>query len=103
MSALCGGAYVYRRRVMRCPGLCAGRRRRVVQAEGSPWYGPTFTCCACGDSWSVEGRYPRPFMRGWRKAAIANARGLWRTSGSGPIRRDDDMYPIPDNVKAGAA
>ncbi len=100
---VCGGTYVHRRRILRCPGACKGHRRRVVQAEGSPWYGPTFTCCSCGDSWSSDGIYPRPFKRGWRKEAITRARDVWRTARSGPIRRDDDMYPIPDDDEVGAA
>lgn len=63
-----------RRRIRRCP-TCK-RRRRFVD-ESFEWYGPKATCCACGDSWGEDGRYPRPFMRGWRTPAVARARQLW--------------------------
>jgi hypothetical protein len=43
------------------------------------WYGPTISCCACGETWNDGYRY-RPFERGWRKSAIADARTAYATA-----------------------
>lgn len=45
------------------------RSRRFVAAYYE-WYGPTWTCLRCGDSWNEDGRCERPFRRGWRKESI---------------------------------
>lgn len=65
------------RRVLFCP-TCERRRRFVV--ETFIWYDSEATCLGCGDSWSGGWRNPRPFVRGWRKAAIAAARAKWATA-----------------------
>lgn len=44
----------------------------------TPWYGSDSTCMRCGEEWTEEGRCERPFMRGWRKQNIDNARKLWK-------------------------
>lgn len=66
------------RRIMRC-ATCKIRRRMLVQDEA--WYGLTFTCCHCGDSWQDGELYPRPSKRGWRKEAAAKATAEWLTAG----------------------
>jgi len=62
------------RRVILCPTE-ATRRRMVVRDHG--WWGVTWHCCGCGDSWSDGERLPRPFMRGWRDKAITRHRAMW--------------------------
>lgn len=62
------------RTVRPCP-TCR-RRRRFVGCE-APWYGTTWTCCACGDSWTDGERHERPFRRGWRAVETSRARRLW--------------------------
>ena len=55
-----------------CPN-CQKRRRFL--AEHTEWYGWKFTCLTCGDAWDDMGdRFGRPFQRGWREAAVADAR-----------------------------
>jgi len=71
------------RRVAPCHN-CQKRRRFVV--TDAVWYGATYTCCACGDSWTEGERHPRPFRKGWRKEAIARARKKWAEAG--PYNRD---------------
>lgn len=61
--------------IMTCP--TCNRRRRFIGAF-AVWYGVTWTCCGCGDSWSDGVRRPRPSARGWRPGAIAKARKRWR-------------------------
>ena len=46
------------------------------------WHGSDLICCNCGDSWGEEGRYERPFERGWRKRASAAAKRLWLRAGT---------------------
>lgn len=42
------------------------------------WYNTIWICTRCGDQFDVdEGRYPRPFERGWRPRAIRRAVRLW--------------------------
>lgn len=63
------------RRVMRCP-TCEQRRRMII--EDFAWYGFEASCCACGDRWDEFGeRAQRPFLRGWRAKAIAEAKAKW--------------------------
>ncbi len=72
---ICRPRSVTFRRVTHCP-TCDCRRRFVGTA--AVWYATTWTCCACGDSWDdEEGRFPRPFARGWRKKEAARARRMW--------------------------
>lgn len=66
------------RRILNCP-TCKQRRR--FAGRDTAWYGPTVTCCGCGDSWSDGERHVRPFRRGWRAEAIAAAKELWAEAG----------------------
>lgn len=38
------------------------------------WYGVTWTCAGCGDSWTDGQRAERPFAPGWRRRRIEHAR-----------------------------
>lgn len=72
---VCSPRSVIFRRVIACP--TCGTQRRMVESV-AVWHAPTFTCCTCGDSWDAEeGRYPRPFARGWRQKEAARARRQW--------------------------
>lgn len=62
------------RRVTYCP-TCEQRRR--FTGFDQLWYGPTWTCLGCGDSWSDGVRLQRPFARGWRDKARRKARDRW--------------------------
>jgi hypothetical protein len=75
-GAICdGGSAFLARRYMVCP--TEGVRRRFV-TRSQAWYGTDWHCLGCGDEWSSEeGRYPRPFERGWRARAIRRARAMW--------------------------
>ena len=42
------------------------------------WYGWDVTCLKCGDQWSEEGMYPRPFRPRWRQDNIDSAKCAWR-------------------------
>lgn len=64
------------RRIRHCP-TCKRRRRFVIVEGWSAWYAPTLTCLGCGDSWSEGWRMERPFRRGWRQEAIAQAKAQW--------------------------
>jgi hypothetical protein len=55
-----------------------GRIRRMVYTYSGLFFGPDLTCLGCGERWSDEGQYPRPFRRGWREEAMATARQAWR-------------------------
>lgn len=66
------------RRVMRC-ATCKTRRRMIVQDE--VWYGPTVTCCHCGERWQDGERCLRSNKRGWRREAAAEATAEWLTAG----------------------
>lgn len=66
------------RKILHCP-TCKQRRRFAGIDEA--WYGPTVTCCGCGDTWSSGERSPRPFRRGWRAEAIARAKQRWIEAG----------------------
>jgi hypothetical protein len=65
------------RRVMFCP---TEQRRRRHSGRDAAWYGTTWTCCGCGDSWTEGERHPRPFQRGWRTKAITAARQTWEAA-----------------------
>jgi hypothetical protein len=60
--------------ILRATCHTCGILRRIL-ALYYEWYGPTWTCLRCGDSWNEDGRAERPFRRGWRKEAIRSA---WR-------------------------
>ncbi len=81
---ICGPTPTRRmRRVHRCP-TCKVRRRFVMRCY--EWYGPTVTCCHCGDTWNDGELQPRPRARGWREGSAKRAREDWR---SFPTRADD--------------
>ena len=67
------------RRILACP-TCK-QRRRFAGRDFGPWYGPTVTCCGCGDAWSCGERLERPFRPRWRKEAIAKAKRAWDEAG----------------------
>jgi len=80
--AICGGGGIPFRTVRFCPNC---QRRRRFSGTIVPYYAPIFTCCACGDAYSEEGRLRRPFARGWRKQASRKAMVDWRRGM--PIRK----------------
>lgn len=63
-----GGSRLWLRMVRHCP--TCDKRRRFTGME-QLYYGPTWTCCGCGDSWSDGEQLPRPFARSWRAEAVA--------------------------------
>jgi hypothetical protein len=67
------------RRILNCP-TCK-QRRRMAGRDGGPYYGPTFTCLGCGDSWSCGEMHERPFRRAWRAKEIAAAKRAWDEAG----------------------
>lgn len=69
-----GGPKRYVRTVGFCP---VEKRRRRFTGFDQTWYGVTWHCCGCGDSWSDGEMHERPFKRGWRKEAIEHAREMW--------------------------
>ena len=71
----------YRKRYRRCE-TCECITEMVALYE--LWYGTSWFCCRCGDSWCSEGRYERPFARGWRRRAVAAHRKLWDRASHGP-------------------
>jgi hypothetical protein len=83
-----------RRRYQRCPiDQCISEQ--VVRYE--LWHGPTVWCCKCGDSWGDGELLERPFLRGWRKDAVRDARRLWDRATYGPAptlhELDPEMFP----------
>ena len=71
------------RAVVRCP-TCKTRRRFAGWFQ--EWYGITWTCCACGDSFADGYRLLRSNARGWRRKAAADAKALWARSHALPVR-----------------
>lgn len=67
------------RRIAHCP-TCKTRRRFI--GADALWYGTTWTCCRCGDSWADGERMERPFARGWRAEATRRARASWEEAGT---------------------
>jgi hypothetical protein len=67
------------RRITNCP-TCK-QRRRFAGFDGGPYYGPTLTCCGCGDTWTCGEMQDRPFKRAWRREAIAQAKRAWDRAG----------------------
>jgi hypothetical protein len=57
--------------VNECPTCERSRRMLGAHAE---WYGTTWTCAGCGDSWDDGERLERPFAKGWRQRRICYAR-----------------------------
>jgi hypothetical protein len=79
---------------MHCP-TCKSRRR-FTQTWLGAWYGSRLTCCGCGDSWTDGERYPRPFLRGWRKEATDRARRDWQDA----LTPDEYMRLIREDIAA---
>lgn len=75
---ICRPAEFLRRRIASCP-ICRSKRRFV--GREAVWYGITWSCCGCGDSWTDGELHPRPFCRGWRAEAIARAKRMWDEAG----------------------
>lgn len=65
---------MWERRIVYCP-TCDRNRRFVTMHQH--WYGTTWTCCACGDSWADGERLTRPFSPGWRQKAAVAAKKRW--------------------------
>jgi hypothetical protein len=86
------------RRIALCP-TCKQKRRFV--AEDAPWYGPRWTCCACGDSFGDGERLLRPARRGWRKEASAKAKRLWIAAG--PYDREKHMAWLDEQIQGEAS
>jgi hypothetical protein len=79
-----------RKTIVRCP-VCECMTEMVARHEA--YYGTTLSCCRCGDSWGDGERYPRPFARGWRKAAVKKHRKLWDRATHGPPPTFQELYP----------
>lgn len=79
-GAICGGYHVLERRIRKCPTENA--RRRMV-GGWAPYYGWTIYCTGCGDRWMDGERGERPFARGWKVRAIAEAERLYAQALSG--------------------
>ena len=74
-GAICNGGVAFEaRRIRYCP--TEDKRRRSYE-RFQHWYGWESTCLGCGDRWQDGEMGSRPFMRGWRKDAIARAKGHW--------------------------
>lgn len=67
------------RRITHCP---TEQKRRRFSGRSAVWYGTTWTCCGCGDSWTDGERHERPFARGWRAKAMAGAKQVWEEAAS---------------------
>lgn len=80
-GAICNGGLAFeRRRIAFCS---TENKRRRFYTRSQAWYGTTWTCLSCGDSWQDGERGYRPFMRGWRVKAIARARERWAATPTG--------------------
>lgn len=78
MPVICSPPSFPIRRVLHCP-TCKQRRR--FAGHDATWYGPTVTCCGCGDSWTCGEMHGRPFQRGWRAKSIHAAKRAWEEAG----------------------
>jgi hypothetical protein len=58
----------------RCPSCTF---RTTMFGWFQEWYGWHITCLHCGEQWQDGCQVERPFMSGWRKRNIAEARRLW--------------------------
>lgn len=87
-----GGAI--QRRIVKCWGICETETSRVVAVERSPYYGPTMHCLDCGDTWSGEGLFGRPFRPKWREEAKRRANSLWQQGCWCDVEYDDDHYAL---------
>lgn len=90
------------RRRTGCPVCKIEDAPTVVNWSSNPYYGADSTCTVCGDSWADGYLQERPFRRGWRLAAIAEAIALWEAACECPVDRDDDLYVTPCACTQGA-
>ena len=75
IGAICDGGLAFEeRRIRLCP---TENRRRRFYVRSQVWYGAEWTCLGCGDRWADGERGYRPFERGWRVKAIADAKRRW--------------------------
>lgn len=79
----------------KCIGACETETSRLVMFERSPWYGPDWHCLDCGDSWSCEGLFQRPFRRAWRKGAITRHEQMWESACWCEVSYDSEHYALP--------
>ena len=81
----------YSRRVLakeHCPNC---KRKTFFVSFFQDWYGWDSTCLKCGDSWQDGEMSERPFLRGWRKKSIEQAKKTWRKYKPYPSEyRDND-------------
>jgi hypothetical protein len=74
-GAICNGGVAFEvRRIRFCP--TEGKRRRAYE-RFQHYYGWESYCLGCGDRWQDGEMGSRPFMRGWRKEAIARHKANW--------------------------
>lgn len=91
-----GGGIWPIRELFTCPVCKVENARIVINHFGNPYYGPKVTCAECGDSWSDGELMERPFRRGWRKEAQAQALADWNAAPQlgTKVQRDHDLYVI---------
>ena len=63
-------------RRLECMGC--GYKDRLFVTTMEEWYGQRGTCLRCGEQFADGEWLARPFMRGWRKKNIENAKKLFR-------------------------
>lgn len=74
-GAICNGGVAFEeRRIAMCP---VEHKRRRIYCRFQHWYGWEMYCLGCGDRWADGELGSRPFMRGWRKEAIARHKRYW--------------------------
>ena len=78
-----------RRRIEFCP--VDGRRTECVVTVYA-WYDPKVECARCGEGWSTDGMFPRPFARGWRAAAQRRVRAKWDRATYGPFPTYEEIF-----------
>ena len=76
-GALCGSVTL-RRELLKlwCPNC---EKHRYMICRSYEWYGPASICLRCGDAWNDGEWLERPFMRGWRKHRLDEAKRNWRS------------------------
>lgn len=96
----CGyGLGEYHWETFTCPAKCGIADSVIVRHEGSPYYGPTWCCTNCGDSWSDGYLGERPFGdRYWRHKAIEHAAALFERACDCTVERDDDFAAVMQAV-----
>ena len=59
-------------------------KRRYFLCWFYEWYGWTLVCLRCGERWGDDEMLPRPFVPGWRKMSVENAKRQWREGSDVP-------------------